>query len=85
MTSRPTSGVVVKVHFSDYFDVEPNTAAVVPPGADATLTLQAASLTGLPAQLRSGAITFAMNAIVLEGFDATLRVGQDVTANWRFD
>jgi uncharacterized protein YcbX len=32
-----------------------------------------------------GAITFAMNAIVLEGFDAILRVGQDVTANWRFD
>jgi hypothetical protein len=33
----------------------------------------------------NGALTFAMNAIVLEGFDATLRVGQDVTANWRFD
>lgn len=33
----------------------------------------------------NGAITFAMNAIVLEGFDATLRVGQEVTANWRFD
>ncbi len=32
-----------------------------------------------------GAITFAMNAIVLAGFDATLRVGQEVTANWRFD
>jgi hypothetical protein len=33
----------------------------------------------------NGALTFAMNAIVLEGFDATLRVGQDVTASWRFD
>ena len=32
-----------------------------------------------------GGLTFAMNAIVLEGFDATLRVGQQVTANWRFD
>jgi uncharacterized protein len=32
-----------------------------------------------------GAITFAMNAIVLEGVDATLRVGQEVTANLRFD
>jgi hypothetical protein len=32
-----------------------------------------------------GGLTFAMNAIVLEGVDATLRVGQDVTANWRFD
>ncbi|MEJ6020847.1 MOSC domain-containing protein [Ramlibacter sp. PS4R-6] len=31
-----------------------------------------------------GAITFGMNAIVLEGIDATLRVGQDVTANWVF-
>jgi uncharacterized protein YcbX len=33
----------------------------------------------------NGAITFAMNAIVLEGLGATLRVGQDVTANWKFD
>jgi uncharacterized protein YcbX len=33
----------------------------------------------------NGAITFAMNAIVLQGVDATVRVGQDVTANWRFD
>lgn len=33
----------------------------------------------------NGAITFAMNAIVLRGFDATLQVGQEVTANWRFD
>jgi hypothetical protein len=33
----------------------------------------------------NGAITFAMNAIVLEGIDATLRVGQEVTANLRFD
>jgi hypothetical protein len=33
----------------------------------------------------NGAITFAMNAIVLEGVGATLRVGQDVTANWKFD
>jgi uncharacterized protein YcbX len=32
-----------------------------------------------------GGLTFAMNAIVLEGFDATLRVGQAVTGNWRFD
>jgi uncharacterized protein YcbX len=31
-----------------------------------------------------GAITFGMNAIVLDGFDSTLRVGQDVTANWAF-
>jgi uncharacterized protein YcbX len=32
-----------------------------------------------------GGLTFAMNAITLEGVDATLRVGQDVTATWAFD
>jgi uncharacterized protein len=32
-----------------------------------------------------GAITFAMNAILLEGEDAVLRVGQTVTASWKFD
>jgi hypothetical protein len=26
-----------------------------------------------------------MNAIVLQGLDQTLRVGQAVTGNWRFD
>ena len=31
-----------------------------------------------------GGLTFAMNAIILEGVDATLRVGQEVTANWVF-
>jgi uncharacterized protein YcbX len=34
--------------------------------------------------LVGGAVTFAMNAIVLEGFGSTLRVGQAVTANWKF-
>jgi hypothetical protein len=32
-----------------------------------------------------GAVTFAMNAIVLEGEDAVLRVGQPVTGSWKFD
>lgn len=32
-----------------------------------------------------GALTFAMNAIVLEGEDAVLRVGQPVTGGWKFD
>jgi uncharacterized protein YcbX len=32
-----------------------------------------------------GAVTFGMNAIVLQGVDQTLRVGQAVTAGWRFD
>ena len=33
----------------------------------------------------NGAVTFAMNAIVLEGEDAVLRVGQAVTGSWKFD
>ena len=32
----------------------------------------------------NGGITFAMNAVVIEGFDATLRVGQEVTGSWAF-
>jgi uncharacterized protein YcbX len=32
-----------------------------------------------------GAITFGMNAIVVAGFDQTLRVGQAVTADFKFD
>ena len=32
-----------------------------------------------------GAVTFGMNAIVLEGVDRTLRVGQPVSAAWKFD
>ena len=32
-----------------------------------------------------GNITFGMNAITLQGFDAVLRVGQAVTGNFRFD
>ena len=32
-----------------------------------------------------GAVTFGMNAVVLEGFEQTLRPGQLVTANYRFN
>jgi uncharacterized protein YcbX len=32
-----------------------------------------------------GAVTFGMNAIVMEGVDCTLRVGQAVTGDWKFD
>lgn len=32
-----------------------------------------------------GAVTFGMNAIVMEGGDRVLRVGQAVTGDWRFD
>jgi uncharacterized protein len=31
------------------------------------------------------AVTFAMNAIIVEGVDSTLRVGQVVTGNWKFE
>jgi uncharacterized protein YcbX len=31
-----------------------------------------------------GAVTFGMNAIVVEGVDRTLRVGQAVSADWKF-
>ena len=31
-----------------------------------------------------GAITFGMNAIVLEGVEATLKVGQRVSGDWSF-
>jgi uncharacterized protein len=34
--------------------------------------------------LLDGAVTFGMNAVVLRGLEQTLRVGQAVTANWRF-
>jgi uncharacterized protein len=33
----------------------------------------------------NGAITFGMNAIVLEGDGQVLRVGQGVVADWRFE
>jgi uncharacterized protein len=32
-----------------------------------------------------GAVTFGMNAIVLQGVDQTLKVGQQITADWRFE
>jgi len=33
----------------------------------------------------NGAVTFGMNAIVLAGDGQLLRVGQSVSADWRFD
>ena len=33
----------------------------------------------------NGAVTFGMNAVLLEGFEQTLKPGQVVTANYRFD
>lgn len=59
-------------------DVDPATGVASP-------EVNAALRTYRSNEAMKGAITFAMNAIVLQGFDATLRVGQAVTANWRFD
>ena len=59
-------------------DIDPATAQIGPQVSDA-----------LQAYRRSerlkGAVTFGMNAIVLQGEQHTVRVGQAVTAHWRFD
>jgi uncharacterized protein YcbX len=59
-------------------NVDPATAQVQPQVSD---TLQAYRSDAR----MNGAVTFAMNAVILEGVDQTLRVGQAVTADWRFD
>jgi uncharacterized protein len=58
-------------------DIDPATARIDPQVSD---TLQAFRKN----DRLQGAVTFGMNAIVLEGVDQTLRVGQSVTAGWRF-
>ncbi len=59
-------------------NIDPATAASTPAVSD---TLQA-----YRADPRlDGAITFGMNAIVIEGADRTLRVGQAVAADWKFE
>jgi uncharacterized protein len=59
-------------------NIDPATARIDPQVSD---TLQ-----GYRANERvGGAIAFGMNAVVLEGIDQVLRVGQAVTAGWRFD
>jgi uncharacterized protein YcbX len=58
-------------------DIDPASAEATPHVNDVLRTYRANPV-------MDGAITFGMNAIVLGGFDTTLRVGQDVTANWSF-
>ncbi|MBX3610700.1 MAG: MOSC N-terminal beta barrel domain-containing protein [Hydrogenophaga sp.] len=59
-------------------DIDPDTAT---PGTAVGDTLR-----GYRADARvKGAITFGMNAIVLDGDGQVLRVGQRVTGDWRFD
>ncbi len=59
-------------------NIDPDTADANPAVGD---TLQAYRA---DARL-DGAITFGMNAIVVEGVDRTLRVGQAVAADWKFE
>ena len=59
-------------------NIDPDTAVPKPAVSDA--------LQGFRQDPRlNGAITFGMNAIVLEGDGLVLRVGQAVGADWRFD
>lgn len=59
-------------------DIDPATAKVDPAVTD---TLQAYRRS----EVLDGAIAFGMNAIVVDGIERTLRVGQAVSANWKFD
>lgn len=59
-------------------NIDPATAQIDPQVSD---TLQAYRKN----DRLQGAVTFGMNAIVLQGAEQTLRVGQVVTADWRFD
>jgi uncharacterized protein len=59
-------------------NIDPSTARIDPQVSDALQAYRANERVG-------GAVAFGMNAIVLEGVDQTLRVGQGVTADWRFE
>jgi len=59
-------------------NIDPATAEIDPQVSD---TLQAYRRN----DLLKGAVTFGMNAIVVQGAEQQLRVGQAVTADWRFD
>jgi uncharacterized protein len=59
-------------------DIDPATAQIDPQVSDALQTYR-------KNDRLQGAVTFGMNAIVLQGAEQTLRVGQSVTAGWRFE
>jgi MOSC domain-containing protein len=59
-------------------NVDPATARIDPQVSDTLQGYRKNDLLG-------GAVTFGMNAIVLQGAERTLRVGQQVTGDWRFD
>jgi uncharacterized protein YcbX len=58
-------------------DIDPATAESAPHVSEALRAYRSN-------EAANGAITFGMNAIVLQGLAATLRVGQRVTSDWRF-
>ena len=59
-------------------DIDPVTAISSPEVGNALQSYRSDPRVG-------GAVTFGMNAVVLEGFEQTLRPGQLVTANYRFN
>ncbi|MBA3773398.1 MAG: MOSC N-terminal beta barrel domain-containing protein [Ramlibacter sp.] len=59
-------------------NIDPATAQIAPHVLDALQAYRSNPIV-------HGAVTFGMNAIVLQGFDQTLCVGQRVTAGWRFE
>jgi uncharacterized protein YcbX len=59
-------------------DVDPQTAARGHAVGDALATYRADPRL-------AGALTFGMNAVIVSGIECTLKVGQAVTASWRFD
>lgn len=59
-------------------NIDPVTAQISPEVSDTLQVYRSNEIVG-------GAITFGMNAIVLKGVGQTLRVGQAVTGDWRFD
>jgi uncharacterized protein YcbX len=59
-------------------NIDPKTAAIDPVVTDTLQGYRRNDLVG-------GAVTFGMNAIIVDGTELTLRVGQAVTGNWKFD
>lgn len=59
-------------------DIDPATARSDPAVSDALQGYRRSEVLG-------GAVAFGMNAIVADGIDRTLRVGQAATGNWKFD
>jgi uncharacterized protein len=59
-------------------NIDPATARIDPQVSDTLQAYRANERVG-------GAVAFGMNAIVVDGVDQLLRVGQGVTADWRFE